>query len=93
MYKDLKEIYDKTRMDMFVMAVTYLVDVGHRNVKEITDEQIENMKGNPFMTEEYVRALVTKARDIANCIDTPTEIIQFCQAEKVFDTQFYKKGR
>lgn len=93
MYKNLKEIYDKTRMDMFVMAVTYLVDVGHRNVKAITEKQIENMEGNPFMTEEYVKELVRKAKEIAECIDTPTEIILFCQAEKVFDTQFYKKGR
>ena len=43
MYANLKKIYDETRLDGFAMAMTYIVDKGWSNVKEITDEEINEM--------------------------------------------------
>ena len=86
-YTEIKAIYDKTRLDMFCMMTSYLLDIGFRNAKEITDEEIENAEGNGIMTKEFVQGLMKQAREIAN-ICTPTDLIILCQAEDVFDTSF-----
>lgn len=88
MYKDLKVIYNETRLDVFCMAVCYLLDIGYSNAREITDEDIEAMEGNGLMTKGFCQMLAQIARDIAKQTEIP-EIIQFCSAEDVFDTQFY----
>lgn len=89
MYTKLKKIYSNTRYDVFVMAVAYLVDVGYRTVISLQDEEIDELEGNGLMTADFVRDLVRKAREIAQALDTPTEIIQFCQAEEIFDVKYY----
>ena len=91
MYTELKKIYNNTRYDVFAMAVTYLIDVGYRTVVNLQDEDIDKMEGNGLMTADFVRCLVKKAREIAQTLDTPREIITFCQAEEVFDAIFYKR--
>jgi len=90
MYKNLKAIYDKTRLDMFSMAVAHLLDIGFRSAEEITDDEIAQMKGNGLMTQGFVQDLVRLSREIAKaCDNNPVEIIQFCQAEEVFDIRRY----
>ncbi len=89
MYKDLKKIYDGTRMDIFVMAVGHLLDLGFRTAKEITDEQIAKLPGNGLMTEDFVQNLVRTTREIAQACDSNVELIQFCMVENIFDTEFF----
>lgn len=91
MYAELKKIYDKTRIDFFVMALSYIADKGIATVKEITDEQIEKIEGNGLMTQEFCQDLVRNAREICRSIDNPAELFQFCQAEDVYDVTFYAK--
>ena len=92
MYAKLKELYLRTRTDLFSMATTYLVEKGTENVKQLSDETISRVQGNPLMTAEYCQTLIRVARDIANVIDTPTELIQFCDSVGLFETYFYTKG-
>lgn len=92
MYAKLKEIYEKTRLDMFAMAVSYIIDTGYSAVEQITDEEIAEMEGNGFMTKEFVHSLVKLAREMTNATQSGTEIIQFCSALSVFETTYYTEG-
>lgn len=89
MYNNIREIY-LSNQPMFSMAVAYLLDVGFRNVRRLTEADIDAMEGNGLMTADYVRDMVNMAREIADeCGNDVVEIIQFCQAEDVFDAAFY----
>jgi len=92
MYAKLKEIYYKTRLDIFSMAVTYICDIGYRNVVDITDKEIDELEGNGLMTQSFVQMLVRLAREISGVIESPTELIQFCDAMGVFETEYYTNG-
>ena len=48
-----------SRMEMAV--VTYILDNGWENLKEVTEEEILEVKGNAFMTDEFCQALVRAA--------------------------------
>lgn len=89
MYDKLKAIYNRERLDVFSMAVSHLLDIGFRHAEKITDDEIEQMKGNGLMTQDFVQYLVKLSREIAQNCDNPVEIIQFCQAEEVFDIRYY----
>ena len=88
-YKEMEKIYDRTRLEIFVMAVGHLLDVGFNNVKEITDDQIATISDQGWATAGFLQKLVTTSKEIANACETPVELIQFCAAENVFDTEFY----
>ena len=88
-YSELKKFYDKTRLDYFVMAVTHLMDIGWRNAEKITDEEIEQCEGNGLMTKDFVQWIQRTAREITRIADGPVELIQFCEAQDVFDIQNY----
>lgn len=90
MYKNLKAIYSKTRLDMFSMAVAHLLDIGFRSAEKITDNEIAQMEGNGLMTQGFVQDLVRLSREIARACDgNPVELIQFCMAEEVFEIKWY----
>ena len=86
-YAEVKLIYDTTRLDMFVLAISHLMDIGFRNAAQITDEDIEATEGNGIMTQSFCQELNRMAREIANCCE-PSELVQLCQAEDVFDVKF-----
>lgn len=88
-YKKIKAIYDTTRLDIFVMAVTHLMNLGWDHAEKITDDDIAKVKGNGLMTAEFCQDLCRIARDIAVAVN-PVEFVQFCQVEKLFDTKFFK---
>ena len=92
MYNDLLTIYRKTNITIFTCAVTYLADKGRENVKQLTDKDISEVKGNTLMTADYIQAIMRTARDISNVVQSGVEVIQFCNAESVFETVFYTKG-
>jgi len=88
-YSELKRFYDKTRIDYFVMAVTHLMDIGWRNAEKITDDDIEKCEGNGLMTKDFVQWIQRTARELTRIADGPVELIQFCEAQDVFDIQNY----
>ena len=71
--KIIEEEFD-SRMGNAV--VSYIMDEGMSNVKEITDEQIEKLEGNELMTQDFVQSLVRCARRICNECEW-IEIIEF----------------
>lgn len=89
MYKDIKKIHDETRLDIFCMAVTHLMTIGWHEAEEMTDKDISEVEGNRIMTKEFCQELCRIAREIATTVE-PSEFIQFCQVEKLFDTKGYK---
>ena len=82
-YAEVKKIYNEYRLDYFVMAISYLMDIGFRNAKEITNKDIEEAEGNGLMTKEFVGVLMKLTRDIANACE-PSELIQLCQVVEPF---------
>lgn len=88
-YVNMYKVY-RRNPSIFPIAAGYLVDKGFEFVKQITDKDIEELEGNGLMTEEFVQDLVQTARDITEASDNSSvEIIQFCAAEEIFDTEYY----
>ena len=56
--KIIEEEFDG-RVEMAV--VTYILDKGFENLKEVTEEEILEIKGNPLMTDRFCQALVRAA--------------------------------
>lgn len=57
-------------------VISYIMDKGIENVKEITDEQISKLEGNGLMTQDFVQSLVRCARRICNECEW-IELIEF----------------
>ena len=90
MYDKMFDVYRKNPA-VFPIATAYLVDKGFTFVSQITDEDVEGLEGNGLMTKEFVQELVQLARKIVAASDNnAVEIIQFCAAEGIFDTEYYK---
>lgn len=86
--KIIKEEFD-SRMGNAV--ISYIMDKGMSNVKEITDEQIDKLEGNGF----FVQSLVRCARRICNECEW-TELIEFIRLHlwctpTVYDVYLYKE--
>lgn len=71
--KIIEEEFD-SRMGNAV--ISYIMDEGIENVKEITDDQIEELEGNELMTQDFVQSLVRCARRICNECEL-IELIEF----------------
>lgn len=71
--KIIEEEFD-SRMGNAV--ISYIMDEGIENVKEITDDQIEELEGNGLMTQDFVQSLVRCARRICNECEL-IELIEF----------------
>ena len=51
-----------------MMVVTYILDKGFENLKEVTEEEILEVKGNALMTDRFCQALVrTSVRICKEC--------------------------
>lgn len=87
-YEKLKNIKNNTNNAILVTALTYLLDIGCREAKEITDDVIEKAEGNGLMTKEFVQELMKTAREIAQAIENPSDVYVFCQAEEIFDVLY-----
>lgn len=57
-------------------VISYIMDKGIENIKEITDEEIKNLEGNGLMTQNFVQSLVKCARRICNECEW-IELIEF----------------
>ena len=78
-----RTICDKEAMGVpYPMIISYILDKGESFIYEITDEQIDALEGNGFMTEDFVKALVRAAREVVrNC--NQNDIIRLIKAEWV----------
>ena len=90
--KIIEEEFD-SRMGNAV--ISYIMDKGMSNVKEITDEQIEKLEGNGLMTQYFVQSLVRCARRICNECEW-IELIEFIRLHlwctpTVHDVYLYKE--
>lgn len=92
MFKYLEKLYYKTNITIFSCAVTYIIDKGIDTVKKITDDDVKTIEGNGLMTAEYCQAIVRTARDIVHLLDSPTELIQFCDSMSLYETSLYTHG-
>ena len=88
-YEKIREIFDSTRLDVFVMASMHLMSIGWKVAEKVTDEEIARIKGNPMMTDEFCQELMRIAREIARACE-PVDFIKFCQVEKIFDIRGFK---
>ena len=76
-------------------VISYIMDKGIENVKEITDEQIAKLEGNGLMTQDFVQSLVRCARRICNECEW-IELIEFIRLHlwcppMVHDVYLYKE--
>lgn len=90
--KIIEEEFD-SRMGNAV--ISYIMDEGMSNVKEVTDEQIEKLEGNGLMTQDFVQSLVRCARRICNECEW-IELIEFIRLHLwctpiVHDVYLYKE--
>lgn len=90
--KIIEEEFD-SRMGNAV--ISYIMDKGIENVKEITDEQISKLEGDGFMTQDFVQSLVRCARRICNECEW-IELIEFIRLHLwcdpiVHDVYLYKE--
>ena len=90
--KIIEEEFD-SRMGNAV--VSYIMDKGMSNVKEITDEQIKQIEGNGLMTAEFLQSLVRCARRICQECEW-AELIEFIRLHlwctpTVHDVYLYKE--
>lgn len=63
------------RMSMTV--ITYLMEKGTDNLREITEEEILKLKGNSIMTDEFVQSLVRCAVRISKECNEIHDILPF----------------
>ena len=74
-YDIINEEFDG-RLDLTVLQ--YLCEqVGIDKAREITDEEIEAIEGNGFMTQEFCQSLVRCARRIARECDFIKDIVPY----------------
>lgn len=60
-----------------MMVVSYIMDKGFENLKEITEEEILEVKGNAMMTDRFVQSLVRTAVRIAKECNSIDEFLPY----------------
>lgn len=94
MYKEIKEIYDKTNLAIFAAGISYMISIGTDKAAKITDDDIAAMKEEKWASLDFLKSVVIVARDVAKItVNNPAEIIQFCIIENVFDTTYYAREK
>ena len=74
----INEEFDE-RMSMTV--ITYLMEKGTDNLREITEEEILKLKGNSIMTDDFVQSLVRCAVRISKECNEIHDILPFIVKE------------
>lgn len=63
------------------MVLSYLFDKGIQFLRQISDDDIDALEGNPMMPEEFVQTLVRTARTIAETCDLFNDILPYYMTE------------
>ena len=73
----------------YVMILSYILDKGQTIIKEITDEQIENVEEVPMMERSLVQGIMRTAREVVRQCDQSDIVRLFksdwCCAGEVYD--------
>lgn len=99
-YKDAKQKLEKmykSNLTLFNMAAIYLLNVGISNIDEVDIEEVrkqaeekekEILARGKFsaMTVDYQCEIVRVAKEIANCLTNPIDILVFANDVMAFDT-------
>lgn len=90
MYKKIKELHERWGTPIFAMAITHLLQKGVDRMASASDDEIADVKGTCSMTKEFCQQICVEARELAKVIQNdPIAIIQYCMAEKLFDTNIF----
>ena len=79
-----------------MMVVSYIMDKGFENLKEVTEEDILEVKGNALMTDRFVQSLVRAAVRIAKECNSIDEFLPYIinhlyvPNAKMKEIEFYK---
>lgn len=79
-----------------MMVVSYIMDKGFENLKEVTEEDILEVKGNALMTDRFCQALVRAAVKIAKECNSIDEFLPYIinylyvPNAKMKEIEFYK---
>ena len=65
------------------MAVNMLLLEGANNLSKMTEEDIQNLEGNPLMTKEFIQEVTRKAVDLAK--SNFEETVRIIQEEFLID--------
>lgn len=81
MDKVKKIIHDNFDERVSLMVMAYMLgQLGMDQAKTLTDEEINSVKGNAFMTDEFVRAMMRTAREIAKTCDF-VDVVKYIASE------------
>lgn len=78
-------------------VISYIIDKGWDNVKDITDEQIKEVKGNSMMTDRFSQGLVRTAREITRECNVFDDFLPFIRLYipmnnyQTHDVRFFKE--
>lgn len=76
-----REICHKTAPNIpYTMIISYILDKGESNIRKITDNQINEIKGNDMMTADFIKTLVYTAREVVRNCDQ-NDIIRLIKSE------------
>lgn len=74
----VKQIINEEFDGRVAMAVvTYILDKGFENLKEVTDEEILEVKGNALMSDRFVQSLVRAAVRICREVNMIDEFLPY----------------
>lgn len=82
--ENLNNIFDKVGRIWFTMTASYLVDIGFRRASKLSDEEIESVEDQSWITAEGQKTMMETARQISK-ESSPVEFIQFCMAKEIFE--------
>lgn len=89
-YTKLKEIKNELNNELaFNMAISVLIDNGICNASKWTDEEIEEAETPALLSKPLAQEIYKTARNIANTVKDPMDIILFCMTDSYLDTKYF----
>lgn len=70
-------IYEEFDGRVAMAVITYILDKGFGNLKEVTDEEILKVKGNALMTDSFCQSLVRAAVRICREVNMIDEFLPY----------------
>ena len=85
MYEKLRAIELAFSPEIFGLAVAVLLDEGIKTISNLTDNEIENLKGGSLIPDDLWQTIIKVARSIAIVIkEDPTVLVSYCQDNNFF---------
>lgn len=88
-YEKIKNLQNENEL-IFNMAINWLIDIGVRQAKNITEEDIEKAH-IPMFSDDYAKLLYRMTKELADIEEEDTlSVYKFIQIEKPFNTTGFK---